>query len=110
MSGIETKIQTVTSHGLDCWYKAMVEKLGWVILHERINKKKPDTYRESLTHLHQEIERWNSRTNNPEPLRSDLVIMRDNVEYLISHIDSMRAVQGGGGKKPKKSKKNSKKR
>ena len=74
---------TATSHGLHCWYKAMIEKLGWVILGQQTNPQKPVWYIKSLNSLKLEIENW-MKLSTTQPLDIDLQLMVSNLNYLIN--------------------------
>lgn len=78
---------TVTLWGLHCWYKAMFEKLGWMILAQRDGYSlKIKEYKEGIVHLKQAIEE-KIRTTKDADRKSDLAIMHKNVMSLWAHVN-----------------------
>lgn len=73
----------VTFMGLNKWYKAMFEKLGWMILakeHKRTLKVK--SYLKSLNDLKASLEHRLTEIQDPDK-KHDLQIMHNNLKHLI---------------------------
>jgi hypothetical protein len=77
-----------THHGLQHWYKAKFEKLGWMILaKKRGMDDKIAEYKNSLDRLHKALtHKLEYHTCEPDR-KDDLMIMRDNIEVLKEHVD-----------------------
>ena len=77
-----------TYHGLQHWYKAKFEKLGWMILAKKrgMNDKIAE-YKNSLDRLHKALtHKLEYHTCEPDR-KDDLMIMRGNIEVLKEHVD-----------------------
>lgn len=74
-----------TFHGIQKWYVHMFEKLGWIVLtNEHGNKQKVDCYLNSVERLQKAISE-KIRTVKCEDKKTDLTIMKNNVDILIRH-------------------------
>lgn len=76
----------VTMFGIHKWYKAMFEKLGWMIIaHSHKDNEKIQFYLSSLLKLYKVIQK-KSKTYHDEDRRKDAEIMMKNLAVLISHV------------------------
>ncbi len=77
----------ITYCGLHDWYKHSFEKLGWIILSKKCGMpEKAAKYKQSLKYLYESICKKCAHTYDKDKI-NDLVIMRENVECLISHAN-----------------------
>jgi uncharacterized coiled-coil DUF342 family protein len=77
---------TITYHGINCWYEAMFEKLGWMILAKRDGyHDKLEEYKKSLRHLKEAIEEKHKVMVDVDK-KHDLMILHKNVGTLIEHV------------------------
>jgi hypothetical protein len=75
-----------TFHGLEHWYVAVFEKVGWIILaHSYGEEKVVQQYVDSIHSLIDHIDDKISTIKNEDKL-TDLKIMRDNLVILDDHI------------------------
>ena len=75
-----------TFHGLQEWYKAKFEKLGWMILaKERGMMDKVLSYQNSIHRLHSTLEHKIKQIRDKDK-KEDLIIMKNNVEILLEHV------------------------
>ena len=74
--------------GLHKWYESAFAKLGWMLLaHNKDDSKRVSEYIRMLHSLHKSIiSRHNITTDND--LKNDLIIMKVNVEILLSHAQN----------------------
>ena len=113
--------RTVTFKGLNCWYKSMVEKLGWMVIskdhlknaeheHKEALELKLKSYKASLKSLHHHLA---NSIFNCEDKNKDLKIMADHIgtlDYVVAHLSLPDHNMLGGKRRSKKSsKKGSKK-
>ena len=76
---------TVTYHGLNRWYEAMFEKLGWMVLAKRDGySSKVSEYKKGLAHLRDAIAE-KAKVMHDEDKKMDLIILHKNVLTLIDH-------------------------
>jgi len=76
-----------TYRGLNKWYSAMFEKLGWIVLaNENGMKYKVESYKKSLEKLKCSINKKIISMNDLDK-KKDLVIMSKNLQILINHVD-----------------------
>jgi hypothetical protein len=76
----------VAYHDLNCWKKAMFEKLGWMLLHQRDDRPyKISAYREDIRHLSLAIDE-KLRITTDVDRRNDLLIMQRNVATLRERV------------------------
>ena len=95
----------VSYHGLHEWYKAMFEKLGWMVLAERDGRKhKIMQYKEGVQHLREAIAEKIEETTDLDK-KNDLKILHYNVECLITHISKYFGSMPTIDKKPRSMKK-----
>lgn len=75
-----------TYHGINEWYKAKFEKLGWMLL-AKCNgmTDKVMEYQNSIKRLHLALEQ-KIRKMHDKDKRADLVLMRKNIEVLLEHV------------------------
>ena len=79
----------MTFHGLNEWYKDKFEKLGWMILSKR------DGYMDTILAYDNSVKRLHSaicdKIDNVKDKdnKTDLRIMKENVEYLLEHIAAL---------------------
>lgn len=75
-----------TFYSLNCWYQCKFEELGWMILAKnRGMMDKVMTYRHSIHHLHNSIERKMREIKSPDK-KADLKIMLENLMVLEEHL------------------------
>jgi hypothetical protein len=75
-----------TFHGLNEWYKAKFEKLGWMLLAKKYGMTdKIMAYQNSIQRLHLAIEQKIHYIHDKDK-KEDLKIMKNNIEYLLDHI------------------------
>jgi len=81
-----SSVHPVTFHGLQEWYKAKFEKLGWMILAKRDGyMDKVMTYQNSLKRLQIAIDDKIKEMRDKDK-KDDLMIMKENVETLLEHV------------------------
>jgi hypothetical protein len=93
------KTHPVTYKGLNEWFEAMFEKLGWMILAKHYGDDlKIQEYKESLDHLRGALEAKMAATKSDHH-KEDLEIMHNNLMILIEHVneDFPPISQQGGG-------------
>ena len=74
-------------HGLESWHKAMVEKLGWMLLTKaRGHGYKIPVYKKSIAHLLDSIESAADQYVDPDRTY-DLKVLHMNTLSLKSHVD-----------------------
>lgn len=74
--------------GLHKWYESAFAKLGWMLLaHNKDDSKRVSEYIRMLHSLHKSIISRHNNTENSD-LKIDLVIMKDNIEILLSHAQN----------------------
>lgn len=79
----------VTFHGLNEWYKAMFEKLGWMILAKEHKKTlKVKSYLKSISDLKASIEHRLTEIQDPDK-KHDLTIMHRNVKHLVEGANKL---------------------
>jgi hypothetical protein len=84
---VESLEYKVTFCGLQEWYKAMFEKLGWMILAERDGRHhKIAQYKEGILHLNEAIIEKIHETEDSDK-KQDLKILHFNVVSLIEHVN-----------------------
>ncbi len=82
-------VHKMTFHGLNEWYKDKFEKLGWMILSKR------DGYMDTILAYDNSVKRLHSaicdKIDNVKDKdnKTDLRIMKENVEYLLEHIAAL---------------------
>lgn len=77
----------VTFHGLQKWYKAMFEKLGWMLLAQRDGRiHKVNSYKRGVTELLEAIEEKIHCTHDADRIE-DLRILHKNSSTLKQHVD-----------------------
>ena len=77
-----------TFRGLQEWYKAKFEKLGWMILaKERGMNDKVMEYQNSIKRLEKSIEHKLQYHTKDSDRKDDLKIMLENVAVLKQHVD-----------------------
>ena len=77
---------TVTFHGLHCWYQAMFEKLGWMLLAQRDGyDSKIAEYKNGLKHLKEALEEKAAGMHDADK-KEDLMVMHKNVATLMAHV------------------------
>lgn len=119
----------MTLKGLDCFYKHMFEKLGWMVLlkKQRGNERnmlrtmrKIQSYIDSIQNLHESLSIEHCNLDRTPSEKRDLKIMKRNVEILLQHATEDLLIENsitnhivrppnnllGGAKKKKGSKKN----
>ena len=75
-----------TYHGLQEWYTAKFEKLGWMILaKERGMMDKVLSYQNSIHRLHSALDHKIKHMRDKDK-KADLIIMKKNVEILLEHV------------------------
>ena len=75
-----------TFHGLQCWYHAKFEKLGWMVLaKEKGYDYKVESYKISLIDLLQSIEYLMAEYEDTDRIH-DLTVMFDNVKCLQDFV------------------------
>jgi len=76
-----------TMHGLQEWYRAMFEKLGWMIIakHKKYNSK-ITAYKNAIKLLKMELEEKIEQVENHDK-KTDLKIMHYNVCLLMEHVN-----------------------
>ena len=73
--------------GLQHWYKAMFEKLGWMVLAKKNGHlDKVNAYMNSVNRLTSSIEHYLKYHAKDHDRKEDLKIMCDNVCVLLEHI------------------------
>ena len=73
--------------GLQHWYKAMFEKLGWMILAKKNGQSdKVNAYINSVHRLKNGIEHYWKHHAKDHDHKEDLMIMCDNVAILSEHV------------------------
>lgn len=83
----EMKGNDVTFHGIELWYKHKFEHLGWMLLAKRDGySDKVMAYKNSTLRLRNAIEVKIKKIHDKDK-KADLVIMKNNVEHLIQHIN-----------------------
>jgi len=76
-----------TFQGLNCWYKHLFEKLGWMILAKsRGMEDKLTMYKTSLSRFKHAIEHKLSHTKDHDR-KHDLNVMHHNIKILIEHAE-----------------------
>jgi hypothetical protein len=77
-----------TMQGLSQWYKAMFEKLGWMILvkKKRENPAKITAYKRSLKLLEKKLECKLESTQETDR-KADIQILLDDLKVLIKHAN-----------------------
>ena len=96
-----------TMHGLQCWYKAEFEKLGWMVLAKSEGyDDKIEHYKKGLEHLAKSIEAKMASVMDVDK-KNDLKIMWDHTKVLLAHVqnDFPAAATMGGKMKKRGSKK-----
>jgi len=82
-----SRSNAATMHGLNKWYMAMFEELGWMVL---ANKKGMDEkikhYKTSLHNLETHLE-CKIKSVRDYDKKTDLQILLENVKILIAHVD-----------------------
>lgn len=74
--------------GLHKWYESAFSKLGWILLaHNKDDSKRVSEYIRMLHSLHKSIISRHNITENSD-LKNDLLIMKVNVEILLSHAQN----------------------
>ena len=77
----------VTMAGLTQWYKSAFERLGWMVLAKEYGMHdKLVSYKHELQRLHGSLCQKIDKVFD-EDKRQDLLIMKKNVEYLITHAN-----------------------
>jgi hypothetical protein len=76
-----------TIHGLQEWYRAMFEKLGWMIIakHKKYHSK-ITAYKNAIKLLKTELEEKIEQVENHDK-KTDLKIMHYNVCLLMEHVN-----------------------
>jgi hypothetical protein len=75
-----------TFHGLNEWYKAKFEKLGWMILAKKYGMTdKILSYENSIKRLHLAIDQKLHSVHDKDK-KDDLKIMKNDIEYLLEHV------------------------
>jgi hypothetical protein len=76
-----------TFHGIEKWFKAMFEHLGWMLLaKDKGMYDKIAVYKNSLQHLKNSIENALAEIKDQDKKR-DLKIMHHDVLILIDHVN-----------------------
>lgn len=79
----------ITIHGMKEWYKAMFEKLGWMILaRENDHADKVETYKNSVNRLEKAIRDRIPYVSDKDK-KMDLLIMLNNIKVLKSHVRNL---------------------
>jgi len=74
--------------GLGHWHKAMFEKLGWMILAQKMgHTDKIQTYRNSIRRLKEAIEHKLKHHTHDYDRKEDLKIMAEHVCVLEEHVN-----------------------
>lgn len=69
-------------------YKHSFEKLGWIILSKKNGmSEKTEMYKHNLKHLHDSICKKYEHMHDKDN-KNDLLIMKENVECLIQHVNA----------------------
>ena len=75
-----------TYHGINEWYKAKFEKLGWMLLAQRYGMMdKVMAYQNSIKRLHVAIDQ-KMRKMHDKDKKADLALMKKNIEFLLEHV------------------------
>jgi hypothetical protein len=104
-----------TFKGLHCWYVAMFEKVGWMILARDCGHfDKITSYKNGLTRLMEALDRKKSSLEDNDK-KKDIVIMQATLNKLITSVNlffpEVSSDDGmTGGARKKTSKKTSKKK
>ena len=76
-----------TMQHVNCWHKAMFEKLGYMILAKAKGYDyKISTYKKNVEHLHKTICHLMGEYQDPDRIR-DLNVLKLNVECLLGSIN-----------------------
>ena len=76
-----------TFHGLQCWFKSLFEKLGWMILAKnRGMTDKISVYKHSIERLKCTLEKKIKNTKDHDK-KEDLMIMHENLMILWEHAN-----------------------
>jgi len=75
-----------TFEGLNQWYKAKFEKLGWMLLAKKYGMMdKVLSYQNSISRLIRAIEQKH-KTIHDKDKKADLALMKENAELLLDHV------------------------
>ena len=85
---LEEECCEATYHGLNEWYKAKFEKLGWMLLAQKYGMTdKVMSYQNSIKRLHVALDQ-KMRKMRDKDKKDDLILMKKNVEFLMEHVKS----------------------
>ena len=81
------EVNDVTFDGIEMWYKSKFEKLGWMLLAKRDGyTDKVMSYKNSLLRLRDAIDKKIRKIHDTDK-KADLLIIKNNVDFLIEHVD-----------------------
>ena len=82
----EEKVPDMTFDGLQMWFKALYEELGWMVLAKEMGyKDKIRGYKTKIRRFKQGLAKAEQELQDPDHIR-DLEIMKDKIEILEKHV------------------------
>jgi hypothetical protein len=80
-------MRDATFHGLNCWYKYLFEKLGWMLLAKSYGHQiQIDAYKNSVNELISHLQSKKKSLKDADR-KKDIQILLDNSKILKSHVD-----------------------